>query len=51
VNDFVAVFALASVTFTVQEDLPFFVGVPEIAPVELFSVNPVGRLPELIDQV
>ncbi len=42
---------MASVTLTVKLDVPLFVVVPEITPVELFSVNPLGRLPEIIDQV
>ena len=41
---------LESVTFTVNEELPAVVGVPLICP-ELLSVNPAGKLPELIDQL
>ena len=40
-----------SLTCTVKLDVPVADGVPEMAPVELFSVNPVGRLPEANDQV
>ena len=32
-------------------DVPAAVGVPEIAPVAAFRVNPVGRAPAVIDQV
>ena len=38
--------ALASVTFTVKLTLPLGpVGVPVMAPLELFKVRPAGRLP------
>jgi hypothetical protein len=40
-----------SVTSTVNFAIPLPVGVPEIAPVLLFSVNPAGRLPMAIDHV
>jgi hypothetical protein len=48
----VAVFAgvLASVTFTVNVDVPAAVGVPLICPAPL-SVNPFGNAPALIDQL
>jgi hypothetical protein len=42
--------ALESVTRTVKLLAPAVVGVPEITPVVGESVNPVGRLPETIDQ-
>jgi hypothetical protein len=35
----------------VKAEVPLVVGDPEIAPVEDASVNPVGSLPELTDQV
>jgi len=41
----VAVAATASVTRTVKELVPVPDGVPEITPVELFSVRPVGSVP------
>src|SRR5271165_6242107 len=41
----------ASVTFTVKLVLPAAVGVPLIAPVDAFSVNPAGRLPTDIAQL
>ena len=41
---------LLSVTFTVNEDVPAVVGVPLICP-ELLSVKPVGKEPELSDQL
>ena len=46
-SDFVAVLLFASVTLTVNEDVPDAVGVPEIAPVEAFSVSPAGSEPLL----
>jgi hypothetical protein len=42
---------LASATCTVKLPVPVAVGVPEIAPVLGVSVNPVGKDPEVIDQV
>ena len=36
-------------TFTVNEKEPAVVGVPVIAPVEEFRVNPAANVPELID--
>jgi hypothetical protein len=36
-----------SVTVTVPDVVPITVGVPVIAPVEAFSVNPAGRVVEL----
>src|SRR5271166_531481 len=42
---------LASVTCTVKLLLPVPVGVPEIIPVLGASVNPAGKLPEMIDHV
>ena len=46
-SDFVAVPLLASVTLTVNEEVPDAVGVPEIAPVEALSVSPAGSEPLL----
>ena len=46
-SDLVAVPLLASVTLTVNEDVPDAVGVPEIAPVEAFRVSPAGSEPLL----
>jgi len=40
-----------SVTVAVKLDVPLVVGVPEITPVVPASVNPAGRLPDVIDQV
>jgi hypothetical protein len=51
VRDFVAFSEFASATCTVNVPVPVPVGVPEIAPVLGVSVNPVGREPEVIDQV
>jgi hypothetical protein len=51
---FVAVCAVGvseSVTVTVKFDVPAVVGVPEIAPVELFSESPLGRLPVVTAQL
>jgi hypothetical protein len=39
-----------SLTLTVKVDVPLAVGFPEITPPEL-SVNPAGRLPEVIDHL
>ena len=46
-SEWVAVLLLESVTFAVNEDVPDAVGVPEIAPVEEFSVSPAGSEPLL----
>ena len=50
-SDFVAVSALASVTFTVKVLVPVPVGVPEITPVVDASANPTGKVPEVTDQL
>jgi hypothetical protein len=42
---------LLSVTVAVKLDVPLVVAVPEIAPVDAVSVRPVGRLPDVIDQL
>ena len=42
---------LASVTWAVKSAVPPAVGVPLIAPVEVFSCRPMGKLPVLMDQV
>jgi hypothetical protein len=49
--DFVCTGLLLSLTATVKLNVPLAVGVPEITPLLELSVNPAGRLPELIDQV
>jgi hypothetical protein len=41
----------ASVTVAVKLDVPLAVGVPETIPVAVASVNPAGKLPEVIDQL
>jgi hypothetical protein len=41
----------ASVIPTVKLKVPAFVGVPVMAPEDVFSDKPVGREPEAIDQV
>ena len=46
-SDLVALLLLASVTLTVKDEVPDAVGVPEIAPVEAFSVSPAGSEPLL----
>src|SRR5271165_4788228 len=55
VIDSAAVFDTAgtseSVTFTVKFVVPAAVGVPLIAPVDAFSVNPAGKLPTDIAQL
>jgi hypothetical protein len=40
-----------SVTVTVKVVVPESVGVPEIAPVEIFRDSPAGKLPGVTDQV
>jgi len=47
----VALWELASVTWTVKLLVPEAVGVPEITPVPLFKLNPLGGVPVVIDQV
>ena len=42
--------ALASVTVTVNVELPAVVGVPDSTPVAAFNVRPDGRLPAETDQ-
>jgi len=42
---------LESVTLTVKLDWPADAGVPEIAPVPVFRLRPVGSAPEMIDQL
>jgi len=54
VNDFVAVCAVGeeeSLTCTVKDEEPACVGVPPIWPVDAFRLSPVGKDPELIDQL
>ena len=36
---------------TLKVNVPVAVGVPEITPLELFNVKPVGKAPVVIDQV
>ena len=50
VSSLVANSPSASVSFTVIGKLPATVGVPEIAPVSGFMLNPAGSDPEVIDQ-
>jgi len=50
-SDFVAVSALASVTFIVKVLVPVPVGVPEITPVVEASASPAGKVPEMTDQL
>lgn len=42
---------LESTTLTVKEDVPVEVGLPEICPVLVFSVRPLGKLPTLTLQI
>ena len=53
VNDLVADICgvEVSVTFIVKVDDPAVVGVPEIFPVVVVSVNPAGKVPDEIDHV
>ena len=50
VSSLVANSPSASVSFTVIGKLPATVGVPEIAPVSGFMLNPAGSEPDAIDQ-
>ena len=50
-NPCVVRWALASVTCTVKLLVPTTVGVPEITPVLLFKLSPLGSVPVVIDQV
>jgi hypothetical protein len=45
--DLVCCGELESVTVAVKVNVPTAVGVPEITPVELFSVSPAGSAPEV----
>jgi hypothetical protein len=40
-----------SITFAVKLDVPPVPGVPLMTPVEALRLSPVGREPEVIDQV
>ena len=40
-----------SVTWAVKENVPAWVGVPVMAPVEVFNVRPGGRVPVVIAKV
>jgi len=42
---------LLSRTVTAKLNVPLVVGVPDRTPLPTASVNPVGRLPEVIDQL
>jgi hypothetical protein len=48
---FVAELPEESVTFAVKLKVPAVVGVPVMAPVEVFSVNPGGSDPDVIENV
>jgi len=50
-KDWVVLWESASVTCTVKLLVPEAVGVPEITPVPLFKLNPMGSVPVVIDQV
>jgi hypothetical protein len=50
-SDFVAVSVLASVTLAAKVLVPVPVGVPEITPVVEASASPVGKVPEVTDQL
>ena len=42
---------LLSLTVAVKVNVPLVVGIPEISPLPAAKVKPVGRLPNVIDQV
>ena len=50
VNCRVVVCAAESVTLAVKVDVPAWVAVPEITPVDALSASPCGSEPELKDQ-
>ena len=50
-TDLVCTGLLLSLTVIVNVDVPLAAGVPEITPWLAVSVNPAGKLPEVIDQV
>ena len=50
-TDFVCAGLLLSLTIAVKVNVPVTVGVPEITPLPAASANPVGRAPEVIDQL
>lgn len=50
-SDFVWTGLLLSLTVTVKLNFPLAVGVPAMAPLPDASLNPAGRLPDVIDQV
>ncbi len=51
VTVFVVLLPEESTTCAVNEKVPGCVGVPVMAPVEVFSVSPAGRLPEMMEYV
>lgn len=51
VADFFWTGLLLSFTVAVKLEVPFEAGVPEITPVVAASVNPEGKLPDVIDHV
>jgi hypothetical protein len=50
VTALLAALLLASVTLTVNDELPTVVGVPDSTPVLVSRVSPDGRLPAEMDQ-
>lgn len=50
-SDLVCAGLPASATVTVKLNVPVAVGVPEMTPVVAARLRPVGRLPEVKDQV
>jgi hypothetical protein len=50
-DDFVCAGLPLSLTVTVNVAVPLAVGVPEITPVPAARLRPVGRVPEVIDQM
>ena len=51
VTVFVVLLPEESTTCAVNEKVPGCAGVPVMAPVDVFSVSPVGRLPEMMAYV
>jgi hypothetical protein len=48
---FTVVFPAEFVALTVKLNVPIAVGVPDITPLAVFKLKPVGNVPLLIDQV
>lgn len=50
-NRLLTIAPLLSLTWTVKISFPLFFGVPVMAPVDLLSVNPVRKAPDLMNHL